>query len=239
MLDKYVDKILKLSDGSLTKESILSDEFMLEEKNDIKIYYAPHNEYLNEKARVLIVGICPGWTQTKIAYERAVADLKNSLELSLIKKRCKMAARFAGSMRKNLILMLDDLELNKKLNIDSTFKLFLDNELLHTTSLIPYPVFVKGKNYTGYTPDLVNSSMLMKYVRNHFYEEIKCFDDKVFIIPLGKAVEDVLKLMVYEKVITNEQCLFGFPHPSGANGHRKSQFEKNKVELMNRINFYF
>lgn len=45
--------------------------------------------------------------------------------------------------------------------------------------------------------------------------------------------------MISEKIIKKEQCLLGFPHPSGANGHRKIQFEENKSNLINIIDNYF
>lgn len=59
------------------------------------------------------------------------------------------------------------------------------------------------------------------------------------IIPLGKAVEDVLRIMINENVICEKQCLFGFPHPSGANGHRKEQYINNKNKLKETIQDYF
>ena len=45
--------------------------------------------------------------------------------------------------------------------------------------------------------------------------------------------------MVNEGIIKEEQCLFGFPHPSGANGHRKEQFMINKDKLKSTIDYYF
>ena len=45
--------------------------------------------------------------------------------------------------------------------------------------------------------------------------------------------------MIKEKIIKNEQCLLGFPHPSGANGHRKKQFNENKEKLSTVIEEYF
>lgn len=59
------------------------------------------------------------------------------------------------------------------------------------------------------------------------------------IISLGKTVEEVLEFMISEGFIKKEQCLLGFPHPSGANGHRKKQFDENKEILLNKINDYF
>ena len=45
--------------------------------------------------------------------------------------------------------------------------------------------------------------------------------------------------MIKENLMKEEQCLLGFPHPSGANGHRKNQFKKNKEKLLEIIEDYF
>ncbi len=239
-LDNYIGKMSLLPEGKLGKEDILNDDFFLEEENKLKVYYAPHNEYLNRKANILIVGICPGWTQTEIAFREVRDDLKNGEMLEDILKNCKMSARFAGSMRNNLINMLDELFLYEYLGIESAKDLFdADKDLLHTTSLIPYPVFINGKNYTGHTPEIIESKLLMKYVKNHFCKEIECLDKKPLIVPLGKSVEDVLRVLIEDGIIKEEQCLFGFPHPSGANGHRKEQFIFNKDKMVETIECYF
>lgn len=237
MFEKYCNEIRKLS--GFEKKDILNKKFELFNKNNMKIYYAPHNEIVNEKAKVFIVGITPGWTQTSIAYKTAHDGLVKELDDETIKRKCKVNSRFAGSMRKNLIEMLDELNLNKKLQIDSCAELFENrDELLHTTSMIPYPVFINDKNYTGSNPKILDSEILKTYLEKYFYKEVEKLPN-VLIIPLGKAVEEVLELMIDKKLIKREQCLLGFPHPSGANGHRKRQFEENKDRFINIIDNYF
>ncbi len=103
MFDKYCNKIKKLS--GFEKKDIMTSEFELTNSNNMKIYYAPHNEIVNRDAKVFIVGITPGWTQTSIAYKTAYEGLINKLDYESIKKECKKNSRFAGSMRKNLIEM--------------------------------------------------------------------------------------------------------------------------------------
>lgn len=237
MFDNYCDDIKELSD--FDKESILNKKFELYNKNNMKIYYAPHNEIINKKAKIFIVGITPGWTQTCIAYKTAHEGLIKELGHEIIKQECKRNSRFAGSMRINLIEMLDNLELHKKLSIDSCSELF-ENEakLLHTTSMIPYPVFIKDKNYTGSNPKILDNEILESYLKKYFYKEVEQLPNAL-IIPLGKAVEEVLELMINNNLIKREQCLIGFPHPSGANGHRKKQFTESKEQLLKIINEYF
>lgn len=237
MFDKYSIEIRKLD--SFDKKSILNEKFLLFSKDNMEIYYAPHNEIINNNARVFIVGITPGWSQTSIAYTTAHDGLMNNLDYETIKKECKRNSRFAGSMRKNLIEMLDELKLNEKLNINSCLELFEDkDELLHTTSIIPYPVFINNKNYTGSNQKILDDEALLFYMKEYFYKEVENMKNTL-IIPLGKAVEEVLEFMISEKLIKEEQCLLGFPHPSGANGHRKKQFEENKDNLIIKVNNYF
>lgn len=237
MFSKYCEEIAKLS--GFDKKDILNRKFELFSKDNMSIYYAPHNEIVNKKAKVFIVGITPGWTQTSIAYKTAHDGLIKQFDHESIKKACKRNSRFAGSMRKNLIEMLDDLNLNKKLHICSCLELFQDkDELLHTTSIIPYPVFINHKNYTGSSPKILENEILEKYLREYFCKEVEQLSSS-FIIPLGKAVEEVLEVLIRENVIRKEQCLLGFPHPSGANGHRKKQFAANREKLLSIVDAYF
>lgn len=237
MFDNYCEPIKKLK--SFHKEDILVEKFELYHQGNMRIYYAPHNEIINRQAKIFIVGITPGWTQTSIAYKTAHNGLLDGMDFHQIKVQCKKNSRFAGSMRKNLIEMLDELQLNKKLHLESCDALFKDKDyLLHTTSIIPYPVFINNKNYTGSSPKIMENEVLYDYVKRYFYEEANVLSDALFI-PLGKAVEEILNQMIEEKLLRKEQCLLGFPHPSGANGHRKKQFQANKEELMNLIDCFF
>ncbi len=237
MLEQYCTEIMKLE--SFQKENILTETFRLYRRDNLEIYYSPHNEIINEQAKVLIIGITPGWTQTCIAYRTAQDGLRNRLGLEEIKKQCKRNSRFAGSMRKNLIEMLDELNLNKKLRLESCCELFADrDDLLHTTSLIPYPVFVNQKNYTGSHPRIMENELLYGLLKKYFYPEASCLSDAL-MIPLGNCVGEILQQMIREKAIREEQCLLGFPHPSGANGHRKRQFWENKVRLQKAIENFF
>ncbi|MEG0295837.1 MAG: hypothetical protein RR620_03895 [Clostridium sp.] len=239
-LKDYIDIIKRLDiKDKYTKDELLIDEFLVEKDKNIEIYYAPHNEYLNSDAKVFIVGITPGFQQMSTAMATARKGIEDNKSLEEIKYMCKVAGRFSGSLRKNIISMLDYIKLNEALNIDSCSELFEDKDnLLHTISLIPYSVFVKGENYTGHTPKLNKSDFLMKYVENNFVEELSNLSD-VLIIPLGKAVEEVLGVLIKEEVICEEQVLKGFPHPSGANVNRLIQLEENKTSLIKKIKEFY
>lgn len=234
---KEIIKTLPLKD-KYTREEISVDDFLIDRKGNIEIYYAPHNEYMNSKAKVFIVGITPGFQQMSTAIATARMELETSDDIESIQYKCKVAGRFSGSLRKNMISMLDEVELNKALNIDSCSELFAEKDyLLHTVSLIPYPVFVKKANYSGHTPKLMKSEFLLKYIYDNFINELKSLDnfEDILLVPLGRAVEEVLCKLQEEGVISDNQILKGFPHPSGANVGRLTQLEKNKEQMSDFI----
>ena len=217
-----------------TKEELLTEDFLIDKNNNIEIYYAPHNEHFNKDAKIFIVGITPGFQQMSTAISTARKELEHTDNIEDIQYKCKVAGRFSGSLRKNIISMLDDLKLNELMNVNSTSELFDEKDyLLHTVSLIPYPVFVKKENYTGHTPKLIKNKFLMKYVYDNFINEFKRLEnpENVLLIPLGKAVEEILLKLQEDKIIGENQILLGFPHPSGANVNRVKQFEENKNDM--------
>ena len=236
-LYEYKDKIKKLPiKDKYLKNEILIEDFLIDKENNIEIYYAPHNEYLNPKAKIFIVGITPGFQQMSTAISTARKELESSDNIEDIQYKCKVAGRFSGPLRKNIISMLNDIKLNEFLNINDCSELFGDKDyLMHTVSLVPYPVFVKKQNYTGHTPKLLKSDFLMKYIYDNFIDEINKIDnfEDVLLIPLGRAVEEVLCKLKDENIIKENQILMGFPHPSGANVNRLVQLEQNKEEMIN------
>lgn len=135
-------------------------------------------------------------------------------------------------MRVNLIDMLDRCGVQKAIGMDSAAELFASQrDMLHTTSVLKYPVFCKGKNYTGHQPPIERSALLSHYAFEVFPQELNEIKNPCLIIPLGKAVENVLRKLSREPSFSRHTYLFGFPHPSGANGHRKRIFEEHLSEF--------
>jgi hypothetical protein len=217
---------------SYQKSELLVPSLRIDSDLDKKVvvYYAPF-EWLNPEARLAIVGVTPGFTQMENAIRVARHELLAGAELDTALRQAKYAASFAGSMRHNLIRMLDDLRVSDFLGCTAE-ALFTESSshLLHTTSAVCFPVFVDGKNYTGSRPRLLGSALLMKYVRQRLAPELASLKRAAFL-PLGKTVEAALRLLEDEGLIPDGRTIYGFPHPSGANGHRTRQYENSKQRL--------
>lgn len=235
----YKDRILNLPlKNKYTKEELLISDFLVDKEESIEIYYAPHNEYINKKAKVFIIGITPGFQQMSTAMVTARKALEEGDSIEEIQYKCKEAGRFSGVIRKNIITMLDEIELNKALEIKSCDELFgIRDDILHTVSLIPYSTFINKENYSGHTPKLVKSEFLMKYVYNNFLNEYNSLEnkDEILLIPLGRAVEEILIKLEKEDYIAKGKILIGFPHPSGANVNRVKQLEENESRMIEFI----
>jgi len=202
----FKEKIASLSD--ITEKELIQEQFLLEknEENQIEIYYAPF-EYINKQAKVVIVGITPGLYQMKQSYTTVNKLYHENFSDDEILWQVKMNSSFAGTMRKNLISMLDELKLHTYLGINSTAELFSSaKHLVHTTSVIKYPVFYKGKNYNGSTPNMLKTEMLRKYIKEMFTAEINQLNNSL-IIPLGVNVEKALKYLINKGCITSHSVL--------------------------------
>jgi hypothetical protein len=231
-LEQYKPAICSLPKGTvLTREELQVNKLLMERNGKLEMYYAPHNEYINPSAKVIIMGLTPGFTQMEIAIREAILGLEAGLSDEEVCRTAKETARFAGSMRNTLIHMLDTLKLNHYLNLASCEELFQKHQtILHTTSLLRFPVFVDNKNYSGAQPHLLSNSFLRTYALSSLREELSILPHAL-IVPLGRTVEGMLELLMSAGELDKQRCLWGFPHPSGANGHKYKQFSSHQEQM--------
>jgi hypothetical protein len=205
----------------------------------LELFYAPF-DWINRKALVVLVGITPGWHQTDLAFQEAHTALHEGCSPRQVCHRAKNKASFAGPMRTNLVEMLDDLGLARHLAIGTTDALFSDphSRLVHTASVSRFPVFVNGKNYTGSRPNLLKTPILRRVATEVLAQQLAEVP-KALVVPFGKVVADVLEVLVQEGKLGQERYLRGFPHPSGANGHRIAEFDRTRRRMRWTLSQWF
>ena len=202
----------------------------------LSVWYAPVGTR-TPRPRVWILGITPGQKQMLIAYAGAARALADGLSPAQAAARPKPEMAFAGSMRTNLITMLDALGLHQHTGVNTSAELFGGPDL-RTGSALRFPVLVRDRNYTGSSPKPTRHRVLRAMLDELLAEELRSARDAL-IIPLGKAVEETLRYSIEAGRANPDQILWGFPHPSGANGHRHAQFKRHRTEMAERLRRWF
>ena len=87
----------------------------------------------------------------------------------------------------------------------------------------------------SYLQEIFKIRLYTLFKANDYINEFKNLEkwEEILLIPLGKAVEEVLIKLKEDGIVKEEQVLMGFPHPSGANVNRLVQLEQNKEEMIN------
>jgi hypothetical protein len=202
--DRFADAIRDLP-ARIDRATLLSDTFRLYSDRQLSIYYAPFDR-VNTHARLALVGVTPGWTQMEVAYSTARQELLEGHDREEILATVKRAASFAGSMRTNLITMLDALGLPEVLGTSTRSLFHVRDDLVHSTSAIRYPVFIDSGNYTGHGPSPLDISILTAFVEEQLAAELASVD-RALIVPLGDAVERCLAFLVRRDQLPRERCL--------------------------------
>ena len=226
LFERFAPVIRKLSDLELGDATTLSKKLLLASKGNIDVCYVPF-EHVNRQAKVVIVGITPGKTQMLNAIAEARRQLDKSADFTAALISAKRTGAFSGTIRQNLVNLLDFVGLNHWLKISTCQELFGSAaHLVQTTSVLRNPVFINGENYNG-TPSMINNSFLQEQILLYFGEEAKALPKAVFV-PLGDKVAEALHFLAAQGLISRSRILDGLPHPSGANAERIAYFLRKK-----------
>ncbi|MCP9916247.1 hypothetical protein [Cyanobium sp. ATX 6F1] len=233
-----VDLYHQLADGVPCSPGSIRPEFVLYQDKNLKAVWAPF-DHINSSARIALVGITPGWTQAQTAYSVAKQALAEGLDYSTACKQAHSQAAFVGSMRTNLVKMLDQLGVNKAFNIQTTGDILgKPDPRVHATSALRYPVFChksrEWKNYGGHQPDALSIGFFQTMLDTLLTEELASLPAGLLIVPLGIAVERFVNYALRDRQL-HATILQGFPHPSGANTGRPAQFEANREALSHAV----
>jgi hypothetical protein len=151
----------------------------------------------------------------------------------------KKSGSFSGSMRKNLVSMLDGIGLNQHLKLISCGELFGSaSALAHFTSAVAAPTFVNGKNFSGHGVSFLKLPKFRQFIVDNLAKELALLP-RAIMIPLGTIVDEIMGFLRERHMIDPARCLIGFPHPSGANGHRKSLYEHGEEHWREQLMEWF
>jgi len=202
---------------------VRDQRLLLDSQEDLSIYYAPF-EYTNPKAKIVLVGITPGPTQMVNANNEARRSLIAGNNAITAMKHAKETGGFSGEpMRSNLIKELNDWGIHKWLRLQDSSELFSSSkDLLQTTSLLRYPVFINNRDYRG-QPNMLKNPLLRRYLFDYFVKDINSLEGALFF-PLGSTATKIINELIKQGAIDSEKVMSGMCHPSGNNTYRINYF---------------
>ena len=180
-------------------------------KSDERFVFEPTGfDYVNPKAEVVIVGITPGNSQQKGSRE------------GMSPREIKRKYAFAGTLRKNMVSMLDYIGVNNLLGINSCNSLWKkDFDRVEMTSLLKdatYIVRKSGKTMFKDTEMIAKSEELTEKFENGFVKDCQQYKRARLFVACGQGVYEELMKLKERGVITAP--VVAIAHPSGNNGVR-------------------
>ena len=193
-------------------------------KSDERFVFEPTGfDYVNPKAKVVIVGITPGNSQQKGSRE------------GMSPREIKRKYAFAGTLRKNMVRMLDYVGVNSLLRIDSCESFWeQDFDRVEMTSLLKdatYVVGKRGKSMFKDTEIIAKSKELTEKYENGFVRDCEQYKQAKLFVACGQGVYDELMKLKGRGVIAAP--VVAIAHPSGNNAIRvKYYMEEIESSLM-------
>ena len=225
LLPRFAEALLRVTPAELdglSEVPALSLQSTRLGDRKLDLVYAPF-DYVNASARIAIVGLTPGARQAKDAIEAWLAATCTGCAPEEALAQAKRTASFSGPMRRNLVAMLDAINVPRLLGIDGCSTLWEGNaDLVHFTSVVRYPLFLDGANWSG-TPDLLRTEPIRGWFETYAPSEFRQLTSAL-LIPLGDAVSRALHHLADLGHVRRDCILSGLPHPSGANAERVACF---------------
>lgn len=222
---QYAPVLRNLTDAAFADPAQIDPRLSIASDGKLSVHYAPF-DHVETRARLVLVGLTPGYQQMRIALATARGALVAGAGEAEASAQAKRAASFAGTMRNTLPEMLDHIGLQAVLGSDSCQEIWDTPGAVHYTSALRYPVFVSGKNYSG-TPKPLKSPVLRQFIENELAAEARMLPNAVWL-PLGDGATSALKHLIDRGALARERVFDGLPHPSGANRERVKYFMGRK-----------
>ncbi|WP_313167166.1 hypothetical protein [Massilia oculi] len=236
LFDRYADAIARLDLDAIAAPTSIPEHFLLAHEGRYRSYYIPF-ESVNRAARVVVVGISPGFVQWKNAMREAQRQMAAGASTDEVLVAARQAGAFSGAIRPNFVALLDAIGVQRWLGIASCATLFDTHaHRVHIGAILRHPVFVDGKNYSG-TPAMPRHAFLREETLRYFAHEAAMLPDAVYI-PMGASVGEGLDWLAAQGVLRADRILHGLPHPSGANAERVAYFlgRKDRSALSSKTN---
>lgn len=235
---EHYAEVLRRLPPRLAEKDLERPELLLHRDKKIDVYFAPL-DHVDADVKVLLVGLSPSRTQLHLALTVVADGLRAGVGPDECLAEVDLTECYAATTRANLVSMTDGIGLHTALGIDSCATLFEDgSDLLSTTHAISHAVFVRvpgrpGRNYAG-TPPLERHPLLSAFATQVLAASARLAPDAL-LVPLGNAATAATRMAGLDP----RRVVEGFPHPSGANGHRLADFTDRQDAMTATVSRWF
>lgn len=222
---------LLLDEGA---DAVLQPGTRIAQEKTYELFYVPF-EHVNDKARLVVVGITPGMNQLKLAYAEAQRLLALGMSDAEVLRGVKSAAAFGGeAMRPNLLRMLRHFGIAEILGIEDERDLWGSRaDLLQSTSVVPHAAFRAEKMFSGSFDEILRTRALRCCFEEDFVPTLARIPRDALYVALGPTPLDALDWCVARGLMGEEQVLGALAHPSSSSGSQVSVYlgEKSPADL--------
>lgn len=184
--------------------------------------YAPF-DWINDRADIILLGVTPGLRQATDSLVTLRDELAAGASIEKAAESAKASASFKG-MRDLASKLMDSLGLDQVFGVASCKELFeAQAHRVHSTSVLRYPVFKKGKNFSG-DKRIMKRPMMRAMVEEYLVPELASLPG-TWVVPFGSSALAVLDDLSERGLIDPERVLGGVLHPGG------QQWNRYKVQL--------
>jgi hypothetical protein len=208
---------------ALGARGVSSPELCLGTHSRYTLQFTPF-EHVNPNARIVIVGITPGNTQLELAYSRVQGLLKSKAPFGSLSLEAKKAAAFGGTMRANLVRLLNHFGVGEWLGIGDASSLWGTNaHLLESTSVVPHAAFKNGKMFAGSFEEILANPLLRECFHDCFVRSLDTLSRAELYLALGPTPQAALRWCAEHGRIDGSR-IAAFPHPSPSAGSQIRYF---------------
>ncbi|WP_120010071.1 hypothetical protein [Teichococcus vastitatis] len=183
-----------------------------------RVFYIPF-EYVERRARLVLVGITPGPEQLKLAYGKAQTLLRAGLPQDEVLRLVKPHGAFGGPMRAGLERMLRHFGFASLLGVADEGDLWEGSpHILHSTSVVPHAAFRGEEMFNGSFDEVMRSPALRACFEQHFLPEVAQVPEEAVFVALGPTPLDALDHAAARGLVAPERILGALAHPSKSGG---------------------
>ena len=177
--------------------------------------------YVNPNAKVVIVGISPGSSQSSNTNYNPKKDSKYN------NQQCAFKDPKRKAIQNNLIKMLDSISINKYLDINSCSSLWNEDfDKINFISVLPHSVLKNDKFISKIEYSEIVKNSLLKREFDLFIDALTQYSKDTIFVACGPSVYEIL----VNHTSLDSKKIVPIAHPSGANSGRVNAYCSKKIK---------